>query len=266
MFKTFLLCLLLGVVLWFVCETMLFYFISPKGRKEKLLYKPFGFWHKLFLDLPRQFGKDIAKRDVNFFNASGLIIFEGPQGSGKTISAVREISLLKARFPECKCYSNTDLIFQDGGLVDWTPLTVLDNGIYGLAFLLDEISIWFNNRAWKGAGGKGGFPPEMLQVITQNRKCKRLIIGTAQSANLCDKQIRIQATYFVRCYTLFGCLTIQHWRKPEWDSDGNLIKMHHKKFSWFVQDDFLRSCYDTFATIKTLHEVGVYVNDEVKIK
>lgn len=269
MLKSILFCLFFGLFLWFFLEITYFYFKLPKaerGYKERLVYKPYGFWHKILLDFPRQFGTDLARRNVNFFNASGLIIFEGRQGSGKTISAVREISLLKARFPELKVYSNTDLIFQDGGLVDWSPLTVLDNGIYGIAYLLDEISIWFNNRAWKGSNGKGGFPPEMLQVVTQNRKCKRLIIGTAQSAQMCDKTIRMQANYFVKCNTILGCITFQHWRVPEWDSDGNLIKMHHKRFDFFVQSDFLRACYDTYATIKSLHEVGVSVNDEVKIK
>ena len=148
MFKTFILTIFLGLFLWFFCEITLFYILSPKGYKERNVYKPYGWFHKLFLDFPRQLGKDLASRDINFFNASGLIIFEGRQGSGKTISAVRECSLLKARFPECKVYSNTDLIFQDGGLVDWTPLTKLDNGIYGMVYLLDEISICFNNRAW----------------------------------------------------------------------------------------------------------------------
>lgn len=265
MIKTIILCIFLGLFLWFTLEIGYFYIKSPKGQKADNVYKPYGFWHKVFLDFPRQFGIDLAKRDINFFNASGLIIFEGRQGSGKTISAVRECSLLKARYPECKVYSNTDLIFQDGGLIDWTPLTSLDNGIYGQVFLLDEISIWFNNRAWKGSNGKGGFPPEMLQVVTQNRKCKRLIIGTAQSAQLCDKQIRIQANYFVKCGTILNCITYQLWRIPEWDSDGKLLKMRFKRFTWFVQSDFLRECYDTYATIKTLDKVGILVKDEVKI-
>ena len=266
MFKTFLFCIVFGLFLWFFLEIAYFYIKSPKGYKEKNVYKPYGFFHKVFLDFPRQFGIDLARRDINFFNASGLIIFEGRQGSGKTISAVRHCSLLKARFPECKVYSNTDLIFQDGGLVDWKPLTQIDNGIFGMVYLLDEISIWFNNRNWKGANGKGGFPPEMLQVVTQNRKCKRLIIGTAQSAQMCDKTIRMQANFFVKCGTIAGCITYQLWRIPEWDSDGNLLKMRFKKFDWFVQSDFLRSCYDTFATIKTLDQVGIEVNNEVKIK
>lgn len=265
MFKYILLSIFLGLFLWFTLEIAYFYYKSPKGQKEKIKYKPYGFWHKILLDLPRQIGIDRARENVNFFNRSGLILFEGRQGSGKTISAVREISLLKARFPEMKVYSNTDLIFQDGGLVDWSPLTTLDNGIYGIAYLLDEISIWFNNRNWKGRNGKGGFPPEMLQVVTQNRKCKRLIVGTCQSAQMCDKTIRVQANFFVKVNCLFGCLVFQNWRIPEWDSDGNLIKMHHKKFDFFVQSDFLRSCYDTYATIKSLDEVGIDVKEEIKI-
>lgn len=269
MFKTFLFCLLLGLVLWFVSETLYFYIISPKGYKEAMLYKPYGFWHKLFLDFPRQLGKDLAARDINFFPAHGIIIFEGRQGSGKTISAVREASLLKAKYPECKVFSNTHLIFEDGNLVDWKPLTTLDNGIFGMVFLLDEISIWFNNRNWRGTSDhgkvRGGFPPEMLQVVTQNRKCKRLILGTAQSAQMCDKTIRMQATFFVKCKTVLGCVTFQHWRVPEWDSDGNLLKMHHHHISWFVQDDFLRSTYDTYAVIQSLDQVGMAVKDEVKL-
>lgn len=246
----FILMILICSLLWLYCDSFYHYFITPKQLQEPIVFRPYGFLHKFFIDLPKQIGIDRANFDRNSFSASGLIIFTGKQGFGKTISMVEYASKLKATFPESKVISNTDLIFQNAKIDSWQPLTSYNNGKYGVIACLDEISIWFSNRNFKN------FPPEMLQVITQNRKNRRVILGTAQNLSMVDKSIRLQCTEQRKCMTFFGCLTVVFRSIPEFDCEGNLVKSKFKSMYWFVQSDFLRSCYDTYSVIDTLNKVG----------
>lgn len=71
------------------------------------------------------------------------------------------------------------------------------NGIQGVIVSIDELQNWFSSNDSKN------FPPEMLEVITQNRKNRRIILGTSQNFYLLAKAIRSQATEVRRCSTLF---------------------------------------------------------------
>lgn len=251
LFFKFLLALIYGFLLWFFLDSAYWFLITPKPNKcDSIKFKESSFFNKLFIQIPRQIGIDRANFDKNVFDASGLILFEGKQGFGKTISMIRYASLLKARFPEALVVSNTKTIFNDIDLYGWKPLTDTKNGKFGVIVLLDEISIWFNNRNYKN------FPPEMIQVITQNRKNRRVILGTCQNLTMCDKAIRLQTTCIVKAFTLCNCITINLWQIPDFDSEGNIVKRRFKKITWFVQDDFLRSCYDTYSVIDTLSTTG----------
>ena len=250
----FILMLFVSCFLWFFLDSTYWFIISPKGYYEKLVYKECSVFYKLFVLLPRQVGIDKASRDVNFFDAHGLIVFEGRQGAGKTISMVHYANLLKARFPECKVLSNTKLIFQDMSLENWQPLVTFNNGIYGIVACIDECQLWANNRNWKNKDN--AFNWDMIQEICQNRKHKRCILATTQNFSQLDKQIRLQTTELRKTMTLFGCLTCVFCFVPDMDSEGNLQHKRFKRFYWFVQTDFLRSCYDTYATIEYLGNIG----------
>lgn len=96
----------------------------------------------------------------------------------------------------------------------------------------------------------------MLQVITQNRKNRRVIMGTSQCFNRLSKPIREQATEERKCCTLFGCITIVHRVEPILDSTGEVIERKHRGFYWFVHSDKLRDAYDTYKVIESLRESG----------
>ena len=66
---------------------------------------------------------------------------------------------------------------------------------FGVICCLDEMQNWFSSNQSRD------FPPEMLQVITQNRKNRRVIFGTAQTFNRLSKPIREQATEVRECHT-----------------------------------------------------------------
>lgn len=186
-------------ILWILVDSFYWFFKTPKGFYNPVRFKPYCTLHKLLVEFPQQLGKDMARVDSNCFNAQGLIVFEGKQGAGKTISMIHYANLLKARFPECKVLSNTDLIFADGNLDNWQNLIDFDNGIFGVCALIDECQLWANCRAWKNKNN--AFNWDMIQEICFNRKHRRCILATTQAFSMLDKNIRINTTEIRRPYT-----------------------------------------------------------------
>ena len=165
-----------------------------KGSRQKV--KKHGFLRQIFIDAPKQIVEDKFNQDPDFFTHQGLIIFEGRQGNGKSVAMVHEAMQLQEEFPLAKCTSNLAYTQEDMPLKDWRMLINFKNGIKGVIVLMDELQNWFSSNDSKN------FPPEMLQVITQNRKNRRVILGTAQNFYLLSKAIRTQTTEVRRCITL----------------------------------------------------------------
>ena len=109
---------------------------------------------------------------------------------------------------------NLNYKFQDDELKDWKQIIDYKNDKKGVIIQIDEIQNWFNSKASKD------FPPEMTQVVTTNRKQRRVIMGTAQRFYMIAKDIRTQVTEVRNCTTLFGCLTIVHRQQPIINADG----------------------------------------------
>lgn len=229
-----------------------------KGRRFKKghhnIVKRHGFFRKILIDLPKQFVIDLFDKDPDFFKYQGLIIFEGRQGSGKTTSMVYEAMKMQEEYPLAKCTSNLGYTHEDISLKDWRMLINYKNGIKGVIVLMDELQNWFSSNDSKN------FPPEMLQVITQNRKNRRIIMGTAQNFYLLSKAIRTQTTEVRRCSTFLGCLTVVRRFEPVLDAEGNVSDWKKRGMYFFVHDKKLRESYDTFKTIERLSKVGFQDN------
>ena len=157
---------------------------------------------------------------------------------------------MQKEYPKAKCLSNLNYKYQDFELDHWKKLVDLKNGIYGIIAIMDETQNWFSSNQSKD------FPPEMLQVITQNRKNRRVILGTSQNFYLLAKAIRSQATEVRRCTTLLGCLTIVSRFEPILDSEGNVAEFKKRGMYFFVHDKELRDSYDTYHVINSLAKSG----------
>lgn len=194
------------------------------------------------------------------FGYKGLVIFEGRQGSGKTISMIQFARQMQEEYPRVKCITNLGYTKQDDELNHWKKLTDYSNDKYGVICVMDELQNWFSSNQSKD------FPPEMLQVITQNRKNRRIILGTSQNFYLLAKAIRSQCTEIRRCITLLGCLTIVRRLEPILDSDGNVKEFKSIGYYFYVHDKDLRDSYDTYKVIESLSKSGfkpVQANTEV---
>ena len=207
-------------------------------------------WKNLLYYLPKQMVADYFAHDPEFFSYQGCIVFTGRQGYGKTIAMAEQALRWRKEYPKAKCITNFALRDESAKLNDWRLLVGYKNGIQGVIACIDEMQNWFSSNQSKN------FPPEMLEVITQNRKNRRVIMGTAQSFNRLAKPIREQATEVRKCYTFFGCLTFVHRVYPELDSNGDVDSWKHRGWYYFVHNAELRESYDTWKVIESLKESG----------
>lgn len=232
----------------------------PKGNRRRLV-KP-SLLKKIFILMPKQYIEDLFSRPADFFPYQGMIIFEGRQGSGKTISMVRYMKDMQYEFPDALCTTNLAFTDENKPLKTWTMLIDYKNGYKGVIVAMDELQNWFSSNDSKN------FPPEMLSLITQNRKNRRIILGTSQNFYLLAKAIRSQATEVRRCATYFGCLTVVRRLEPILDSEGNVVEWKKRGIYCFVHDKELRDSYNTWKVIENLRKSGFKenVNRENDIK
>ena len=233
----------------------------PKGNRRRLV-KP-SLLKKIFMLMPKQYIEDLFSRPADFFPYQGMIIFEGRQGSGKTISMVRYMKDMQYEFPDALCTTNLAYTDENKPLKAWTMLIDYKNGYKGVIVAMDELQNWFSSNDSKN------FPPEMLSLITQNRKNRRIILGTSQNFYLLAKAIRSQATEVRRCATYFGCLTVVRRLEPILDSEGNVVEWKKRGIYCFVHDKELRDSYNTWKVIENLRKSGFKENvnreNDVKI-
>ena len=157
---------------------------------------------------------------------------------------------MQQEYPRAKCITNLGYTKQDDVLNHWKKLTDYSNDKFGVICVMDELQNWFSSNQSKD------FPPEMLQVITQNRKNRRIILGTSQNFYLLAKAIRSQCTEIRRCITLLGCLTIVRRLEPILDAEGNVKEYKSLGFYFYIHDKDLRDSYDTYKVIESLSKSG----------
>lgn len=219
-----------------------------RGAHKKV--KKHSLVRRLFFDLPKQYVADMFDRDPEFFRYQGLIIYEGRQGSGKTSTMVHDTLMMQHEYPKCKIITNLDYKHQNDELTHWRKLVHYKNGIKGVVAVMDELQNWFSSNQSKN------FPPEMLQTITQNRKNRRIILGTAQSFYMLSKAIRSQTTEVRKCHTFLGCMTIVQRRIPILNSDGDVQEWKNHGFYMYIHDKELRDSFDTYKVIESLVKAG----------
>ena len=257
--------LVICVVLSPLAFSVLFQFLKHLSHHEKIPRREYpSEWVnrnlilKLIYDFPKAFVTDLFTLNPDFFpfDKCGLVLFEGKQGSGKSVGAVYYINMLKKMFPKCKVMSNISLSLADTRLEEWQDIVFTSNGEYGQIVFLDEIQNYFNSMDSKD------FPPEMLGEICQQRKQRKTIIGTVQVFGRVAKPIREQVSLLVRPFTLFGCLTVLNCYEPKCDDDARLTSLRRVHTYVFTHTPELRNAYDTFEIVQRHALTGFKPKDE----
>lgn len=211
--------------------------INPLNIINTLQYK-----YRFFMDNP------------NYFYPAGIWVFCGPQGSGKTLSAVKCLKEMLKEYPKVKVCSNIDIKGLDRDIIpftDYEQLTTLSNGTDGIIFLLDEIHVIWNSLDSKD------IPISEMAVFCQMRKDRRVIIGTSQVYGRIAKPIREQLQYIVDCRNYFNL--IQHNRiinpMDSIEKNGHIEADVIKQQIWFHTPSLYGS-YDTLFKIEKAKRKG----------
>lgn len=197
---------------------------------------------------------DFMRENPDYFYADGLVCFCGPQGSGKTMSAVNYVYKLMERFPEAILVTNLDLkkypvdnkkVFR---FVNGDDFKKYKNGKKGVIFLVDEIQLYFNSLESKNIN------PEVMTQISQQRKQRKHIVGTSQVFGRMAKPLREQFSCVVKCSKLFGflqrCQVVDRDSIEEEDDNDMVLKGKVLFTSWYIHTPDYFNRYDTYAVIK----------------
>lgn len=206
-------------------------------------------WRLVLIDIPKRYVLDLFARPADYFDVCGLHIFCGEQGSGKTIAMVDMILRLQKQYPKAKTITNFGLTTETKVLKHWKMLLNYINGFFGVIVGIDEIQNWFQS-------GHNKLPEGMLEIVTQNRKNRRILLCTAQVFTRVNKAIREQVTLVYEPHTFLGCYTVVVMYKPIFDTEGNVKERKYRGIYSFVHTDELRNAYDTYRCIHMLANEG----------
>ena len=240
----------------FVISTLLYKIFVKKEKPKKAEegFKPIikrrSIIKRFFFDFPKQLCFDILNRTPGEMKESGLHMFVGEQGSGKTIACCELLMRMKERYPKCIIRTNMAYKYQDSEVRTWEDLVNNNNGVYGQFEVIDEIQTW-----WSSADS-GKMSAEMLENICQQRKQRKVLYGTAQVFSRISKEIREQTSVVYCPKTFYGCLTIVRVSKPKyWNNEKQLFSKYTNTY-FFVHSKELRDSYDTYKVISRFSEVG----------
>lgn len=252
-FSPFLIAILVLVGVFFVlCLGWFFHFYKKGYRIQGAAPKPVKRKHmlyQLFVEVPRRYVLDIFERPADYFDPCGIHIFCGEQGAGKTISVVEAILRLQKEYPNALTTTNFALTTENCPLLKWDMLLTYNNGKKGVIVGIDEIQNWF-------MAGTNKLPEGMLEIVTQNRKNRRILFCTSQVFTKVNKGIREQVTLVYEPHTFLKCFTIVVKIKPIFDSEGNVIARKYRGMYAFVHTDEIRNAYDTYKCIHMLAKEG----------
>jgi hypothetical protein len=214
----------------------------------------------------------VARRDPDFFWPTGTQVYCGRQGSGKTISAVKHLCDLKARYPKSLIVSNlafngmerltfetkselferqkeinpkTQYIGYDDMSQLALALTNVNNGFHGVIYVIDEIHTYFNALESKN------IPMYVFTEISQQRKQRKLIVGTSQLFMRMAKPMREQCDNLIVCNTIAGIVTFQRaydGMTLTQDYDGGMSGKV-KKSGFFFHNRRIRGLFDTYQKV-----------------
>lgn len=189
-----------------------------------------------------------ARNNPDYFYPSGIWVFCGPQGSGKTLSAVQCLQKMCKVYPKAKVCTNLEVKGIENEIIyftDYEQLKTLDNGIEGIIFFLDELHILWNSLESKD------IPISEMACFCQMRKNRRVIIGTSQVYSRIAKPIREQLQYAVDCKNFFGLLQCNTILDPSEsiESNGNIEAKVMGRKLWFHTPELYNS-YNTLFKIE----------------
>lgn len=202
-----------------------------------------------------KYKRAFALDNPDYFVPDGICVFEGPQGSGKTLSAVRYVCNIMRLFPSCLLVSNikiTDYPFDNKRIFffrDADDLKRYENGQKGVVYLIDEIQLYFNSLESKNIS------IEVITELSQQRKQRKHIVCTSQVFGRLAKPLREQFNTIIHCknhLSIFQWNQVYRQEDIEMDADYMHIKGKAYKHQIFFHSVHDYENYDTYFKVQKM--------------
>lgn len=217
------------------------------------------------------------KKDPDEFKPNGSQIYYGYQGEGKTLSMFHHSMELKKRYPKALLVTNLvvnglePIYIQSLEELNRTLPTIdpikqyflfkshedlvihLRNtrqGKFGVIFMIDEIHNYFHSHDSKS------MPMWIVQVFSQQRKQRLVILGTVQDWEDVIKAIRRQVDNLIQCSKIFGYIIKNEAIDPRsFEMQFGERTADVRKRGYFFISEKLRNGFDTYQVINSGREI-----------
>lgn len=196
--------------------------------------------------------RELQVKKGNEFGYAGIWLFTGAQGSGKTLLLMHTLRQMMMEFPEAIVVSNISIYgvpsYVYKGIEDFEKY---NNGAKGTIFVIDEIHTLFSSLQ------SANMPESTLTVWSQNRKNRRVILGTSQRFTRVAKGIREQTTYNYECTRpIFNRLYSYRIKEgDQYDDSGKYIGEETQRF-WYIPKVSVMRMYNTLEVVTKPTEEG----------
>lgn len=196
--------------------------------------------------------RELQVKKGNEFGYAGIWLFTGAQGSGKTLLLMHTLRQMMMEFPEAIVVSNISIYgvpsYVYKGIEDFDKY---NNGAKGTIFVIDEIHTLFSSLQ------SANMPESTLTVWSQNRKNRRVILGTSQRFTRVAKGIREQTTYNYECTRpIFNRLYSYRIKEgDQYDDSGKYIGEETQRF-WYIPKVSVMRMYNTLEVVTKPTEGG----------
>lgn len=196
--------------------------------------------------------RELQVKKGNEFGYAGIWLFTGAQGSGKTLLLMHTLRQMMMEFPEAIVVSNISIYgvpsYVYKGIEDFDKY---NNGAKGTIFVIDEIHTLFSSLQ------SANMPESTLTVWSQNRKNRRVILGTSQRFTRVAKGIREQTTYNYECTRpIFNRLYSYRIKEgDQYDDSGKYIGEETQRY-WYIPKVSVMRMYNTLEVVTKPTEEG----------
>lgn len=230
-----------------------------------------------------KYNREFKRNNPFSYDDYGLVTFCGPQGSGKTLSAVRYVLQQLDIYPllilvtnvelssyPCNARLEDDFIIYDGakypiscadGLADMLFYTErkhlvieydgldclkkIENGYAGVLYFIDELQLEFNSLESKNIG------IDQMVEFCQQRKQRKSIVGTTQVFMRLAKPVREQIYDVVACQSYFKYFQLNKYfdGQKAYEKDGELVCPSSRSYCFF-HSSFLYNEYNTYKKMR----------------